>query len=132
MTGSWERNVAASLLNVQVTDGETRAVTLRVTGEVDMLTEPILVDALHEQLGTSRPAVLDLRPVTFFGTAGLRALLTWLRDADQLRVKVAVVATGQPVRHVLEVTGVRNSVPLFETENEATAFVTGPLLHPVN
>lgn len=125
-------HIAANQLNVEVESGRPPVVTLRVTGEVDMLTSPILRDSLDRQLRASRPTVLDLRPVTFLGTAGLRVLIDWFRDAEQWGTKVAVIAPHHPVRHVLDVTDIGHSMPLFETEREAIVSVSGPKLQVVN
>jgi anti-sigma B factor antagonist len=87
------------LLTVHDDDGVVRAV-----GEVDASTCSKLDEMLFA-LDESRPALVDLSAVTFMDSSGLRVLLGHhqLRDDDRLGLKI--VNPSQPVRRLLEITG---------------------------
>jgi anti-anti-sigma factor len=80
---------------------------LRVVGELDVATAPILRTAVGEVL-SARPArvVLDLAHVRFLGSAGLAALLDAVLCGERLGVVVCVSAASRAVRRILQLTGV--------------------------
>lgn len=130
MPNSWERKPAADLLDIEIVSSEGPCVRVRASGEIDMLTGPGLGEALETQLDAGQPTVLDLREVQFLGAAGLRVMLDWLRDAERHGINVAVLATDASIHHLLDITGLRYSVPLFRSERAAIEFVRGPALTP--
>jgi anti-sigma B factor antagonist len=90
---------------------ETRSVGGRVTvhevsGEVDIVTAPLLWDVLRRDAGTrAEMVVADLSGVTFFSAAGIPVLL---RTAALLRTgtpRFVAVSGTSPVRRVLRMTG---------------------------
>ena len=56
---------------------------VRVAGEVDVLTAPLVEDAI---LALSDPVLLDLADVTFMDSTGLHVLIRCRRSRPQLRV----------------------------------------------
>jgi anti-anti-sigma factor len=79
-------------------------VTVRLTGELDLMSCGVLSDRLSGIAPTPR-TVVDLSEVTFIDSTGLRAL--WL--LQQLCVSdhthLVLRAPSQPVRRVLELSG---------------------------
>lgn len=89
-------------------DARTAAVQiLRVVGELDIATAPILRTAVAEALA-ARPArvVLDLSHVRFLGSAGLAALLDAVQRGERLGVVVCVSAASRAVHRILQLAGV--------------------------
>ncbi len=76
-----------------------------VSGEVDLFTSRHLTDALMACLRrTCRRLVVDLTEVSFFGAAGLTALLTAKQAATAVGADVCLVACTRVVLRPLEIT----------------------------
>ena len=85
--------------------------TLRVEGEVDLMTAPSLANAIAEAeaAGVDSDLTLDLREVTFMDSTGLRVLLEARERLSPgapggLRL---LVTEGGSVERLLELVGVR-------------------------
>jgi anti-anti-sigma factor len=78
---------------------------VRVTGELDLLTGPVLLQTL-DSLG-SRPqhVSLDVAQLSFCDVAGLRAILTAQRVARDRGIRLTVCNTTSHFRWLLRVTG---------------------------
>lgn len=91
---------------------EERSPTLRVRleGELDLITEPALVDAfIHALVGTAASTiVLDVRQVGFIDSSGLRALLLCRDHAARHGVGFALKVSPGPVTGLLKVAGVKD------------------------
>lgn len=106
------------------------AVIVRVRGEVDGLTAPRLHDTLHDTLRGALqsppdyPVILDLREVTFLGSAGLAVLARAATDAVEqggykpLRV---VVDHVRPVLRPVQLSGLDNVLLLYHDLGDALA-----------
>ncbi|MCU1604754.1 MAG: Anti-sigma factor antagonist [Modestobacter sp.] len=81
-------------------------VVAAVTGMLDAATNPLLQNTLLQALRTAdRLLTLDLSGVTFFGSAGVTALV-WLSQHPEAAGKhVRVLATSRIVTGPLELTG---------------------------
>lgn len=104
MTGG-EDVVAEQVIDLDV-ERKGDVVLVRVSGEVDMLTTPMLGACLTDQLH-SEPAllVLDLRGVGFLGSSGLAALVAANDEAQRKGVKLRLVSADHAVLRPLTVTG---------------------------
>jgi anti-sigma B factor antagonist len=91
---------------VERRDHEDVAV-LAVHGELDFDGAPSLrlglIEAIDESLG--RRVVVDLEGVDFIDSAGLGVLVGGLKRAKDREGELVLVATGQSVIRVLELTG---------------------------
>ena len=102
---------AADGVAVSVETVGERWLVLHVTGEVDMLTAPVLAEQIDYQVGTGgaaqgRALVFDLTGVGFLGSAGLAVLAeASKRASDQSLPKIRVVAGSRAVLRPIEVTG---------------------------
>jgi anti-anti-sigma factor len=82
------------------------AADLRVSGEIDMATAPVLDDRLRAAQNNGYTGiVLDLENVTFMDASGLRALLRAAERARQSEKAFAMVKTPAIVQRVLQITG---------------------------
>lgn len=98
-----------------------RTVVLTVSGAVDMLTAPMLADAI-DAAARERPAALivDLSPVDFLASAGMSELIT-AQDDLAPAVRFGVVADGPVTSRPLRIVGVDRLVPLHRTLDDALA-----------
>ena len=113
-------------MDLLVVDYEVRpeAVVLHAKGEVDSSTVDELVFQLHaalQQAGTqaSRLLIIDLQAVTYFGSAGLNAVLDCHRQGLQARTSVRLVADNGLVVRPIEVTNLDSVLELYPALPEA-------------
>jgi anti-sigma B factor antagonist len=92
-----------------------------VTGEVDMLTAPFLVREINAVLDKQpHTLVFDLTGVSFFGSAGLGALVFATNQADE-SCTIRIVAPTGVTQRPLRVTGLDRSFAVFSTRSQALA-----------
>jgi len=82
---------------VAVVDG-----VIHVCGEIDLKTAPELDACLGEADGEVR---IDMSAVTFVDSVGLSVLITHHRRHLSQGTTLRIVAVSQPVRRLLEITG---------------------------
>lgn len=82
------------------------AAYLRVSGEIDMATAPVLDERLRAaQSNGYTGIVVDLKQVTFIDASGLRSLLRAAEQARQNDKSFATVKTPAIVQRLLQITG---------------------------
>ena len=91
--------------DITVEDGPDGAL-LRVSGELDLVSEPQLTQALDDLEG--RAATLDLSELAFMDSTGLRALLSAARELPDLQLRGPLQA---PVQRLLELTQTLSILP---------------------
>ncbi|HEX4700827.1 MAG TPA: STAS domain-containing protein [Pseudonocardiaceae bacterium] len=102
---------ASGVIDVHVAESTAQRVVLRVSGELDMVTAPVLTEHVREQFsrdpgpGRARTLVFDLTRVSFLGSAGLAVLAHAQATAVDRGDAVQVVASARAVLRPLEVTG---------------------------
>lgn len=85
---------------------EDGRVLVRLGGELDMSTVPILEARLREALdGGGRRLVVDLRGLDFIDSTGLTLLVRWGRGAEQDGYELALVRGEARVHRLFELTG---------------------------
>jgi anti-sigma B factor antagonist len=98
--------VEDSSVELTVLDDTADRLVIRVAGEIDMTTAPMVVSFVRRRLpGAARTLVLDLDGVTFFGSAGLNVLLTLRGELRASGAALRIVAGSKAVLRPLEVTG---------------------------
>jgi anti-sigma B factor antagonist len=79
---------------------------VRVTGEIDIQSSPILDEHLQKAQGEGASSiVVDLSEVTFLDSTGLSVLVTALQRGQDAGGGVRLTSPRPNVRRVLEVTG---------------------------
>lgn len=93
----------------------------RVTGELDLLSTPVLQQwiAQHAPRSRSQGFVLDMRDVDFFSAAGLGVLTELADHAAHHGVPWALVADTRIVLRPLYVTGLEQRLPLYRSVVDA-------------
>jgi anti-anti-sigma factor len=95
------------------------ALVVEVTGELDALTAPRLLDILHAALRESCPMlVVDLTGVAFMGSAGL-AVLAETHEHAIPDTTLRIVAPGRATRRPLQITGLDTILQLYPSRSEA-------------
>lgn len=90
-------------------DGGVRV--LRVSGELDVLTAPPLLDRATELADRATGLVLDLSAVSFFDSSGVRLVDRLSRECARSGAGLRVVAPpGSTARRVLELVGMAGAV----------------------
>jgi anti-anti-sigma factor len=79
---------------------------LRLSGELDLVSEPILTAALERARG--RPARIELADLAFMDSTGLRVLLSAARELPGLTLAGPLQA---PVRRLLDLTQTHAILP---------------------
>ena len=98
-----------------------------INGEHDLSTAPSLRSRLQQLIADGDPVVVDLSAATFIDSSILGALLQASRDAGEAGVGFAVAQAdgAEAVSRVLEITGLRNDLPVHPSRDEARAHALG-------
>ncbi|BBX20862.1 anti-anti-sigma factor [Mycolicibacter terrae] len=104
------------------------AVLLRVAGEIDSSNvgefAERLATAIPQDCDPSRPLVVDLQDVTFFGSAGLNAVLACHEKGTANGASVRLVANRPEVLDPIRVTKLDSVLALYPTVSEAIVGTT--------
>jgi anti-sigma B factor antagonist len=109
--------------NLFINTDNTQAVTIMsVKGRVDSSTAPELDSALSKLLSSDRnKIVLNLQAVEYLSSAGLRALVKALKDAQKSGGDLRLAAVSQPIEVILRTVGMLQMFKMFSTSEEAAA-----------
>jgi anti-sigma B factor antagonist len=102
---------ARALLEIQdVACGHAQ--TLRLTGEVDLASAPLLDSAVRKicMSGTATALVLDLAEVRFMDSAGLHAILRAKTLCTSCGMEIRVLPGCAQVQRLFEITGVQELI----------------------
>ena len=104
------------------TDNTLGISVMTVKGRVDSETAPELDAALSTLLNENKnKIVLNLQDVEFLSSAGLRALVKALKDAQKSGGDVHLAAVSQPIKVVLRTVGMLQMFKMYATSEEAAA-----------
>lgn len=104
------------------TDNTQDVSIMKVQGRVDSETAPELDGALSNLLTNGRnKIVLDLQGVDYLSSAGLRALVKALKDAQRTDGDVRLASVSEAIRGILLTVGMMQMFKLFPTSEEAVA-----------
>lgn len=93
-----------------------------IAGSIDALTADALVTALLDELQAGRTClVADFAAVEYTSSAGLRVLLTTLKDARQRGGDLRLADIRPNVRQVLELSGFTSILKCFPARDAAIA-----------
>jgi anti-anti-sigma factor len=113
-------------MELLVVDSEVRpdAVLVRVEGEIDSSTAGELrlqLESALQQAGghESRLLIIDLEGVTYFGSAGLNAVLDCHKQGLRAGISVRLVADNELVVRPIEVTNLDSLLDLYPSLPDA-------------
>ncbi len=109
--------------NLSIETDNTQNISLmRINGRVDSDTTPEFESALSKLLNDNRnKIILDLQGVEFLSSAGLRAMVKALKDAQKSGGDVRLVSVSQPIEVILRTVGMLQMFKMFSTSEEAAA-----------
>jgi anti-anti-sigma factor len=94
-------------------DRGTEGATLRVSGEIDLTSAPKLEEEIQSLIEQSvNTLTLDLSSVAFMDSTGLRVLLKATKLLEGSGGKVVLREPSEPVRRLLEVSGLEGHFDL--------------------
>ena len=88
---------------------EESTLVLRLSGELDLVSEPVFAAALAQADG--RPVRVELEKLAFMDSTGLRALLNAAREVPGLKLRGPL---QPPVQRLLELTQTITILPFAE------------------
>jgi anti-sigma B factor antagonist len=100
---------------------------LTISGEHDLSTAPELRRRLDGLLDEGTASVVDLSPSTFIDSSILGVVLDCRRRASEAGMGFAVLHSNgaDAVDRILEVTGLRNELPVYARREEAVEAASG-------
>jgi anti-sigma B factor antagonist len=105
-----------------VTDNTQNVAIMNVKGRVDSNTAPELGNALANLLNNDKnKIVLNLEAVEYLSSAGLRALVKALKDAQKSGGDLRLAAVSQPIEVILRTVGMMQMFKMYPSEQEAIA-----------
>jgi anti-sigma B factor antagonist len=98
---------SAAMISVS-TERDGGALTLAVSGDIDLASSPVVSDAIGAALAADGVATVqvNLSGVRFMDSSGIALLLKARRDADERSITLRVVGARGSALQVLELTGV--------------------------
>jgi len=105
-----------------VTDNTQDVTIMKVKGRVDSNTAPELDNALENLLNSNKnKVVLNLEAAEYFSSAGLRALVKALKDAQKAGGDLRLAAVSEPIDVILRTVGMLQMFKMFPNDVEAVA-----------
>ena len=102
------------------TDNRQSVSLMKVRGRVDSETAPELDDALTKLLQDNKnKIVLNLGAVNYMSSAGLRAIVKALKDAQKSGGDVRLASVSAPIEGILLTVGMMQMFKMFSTTEEA-------------
>jgi anti-anti-sigma factor len=118
------------LLNVALVPAPDQVV-VRVTGEVDLSSAPLLGDALAQAAGLgNRQVVVDIAAVRFWDLSGLYVLTEFTADIGAQGRSCRIVGAPALTRRLIELAGLGTALNLDGPVRELPARTAAPLLDP--
>lgn len=110
------RSTATRFLCFECTlrDGGRDAAWVRVTGELDLATAPILARALSQPEARGQHVVLDLRELTFIDSSGVHVILQASLLANAVGRRLVLVRGSSHVDRVLSLTEASDSLEIVD------------------
>lgn len=104
------------LVQTQVADG---AIMLTISGELDLVSSPVLEQAL-EGLGASdaRLVMLDMRGLEFMDSTGIHLLVKAHQRAHQAGQRFALIRGSEQVHRMLDLTGVSEQMTIVDSPED--------------
>ena len=102
-------------LAVRTSRTSPEAVTIHLSGELDLLTEQLLSDQIRSVLSAPETVhvTIDAEGLSFMDSSGLRALLALYQEVDRRQGTVTVAGSQPVVRKVITVSGVNDRLRLI-------------------
>ena len=106
---------------------KNKTILIRVVGEIDHHTAKELriktENALSQMGGTN--ILFDFSDVTFMDSSGIGMLIGRYKQVQALGGRLAILSVNKTVTEIILLSGVNQLLPLFDTIQDAFAFLEG-------
>jgi anti-sigma B factor antagonist len=110
--------IARPLEIQQHRDGDAVVLTLR--GELDIATVPRLEQAVAAALAGAPPELkIDLRPLGFLDSSGLRQFILLADRAQEEGWRLALIRPGQPTLSIFQITRAEENLPFIDVPEQS-------------
>lgn len=116
-------SLPSEIIDIDVERGPDRPTVAHIVGAIDLLTAPALRRCVDDNLTADTGLVLDLSGVDFLAASGLTVLTDTDARAARDNVAWGLVANTRPVLRPLEVLGLRDTLPTYDSVPHAVAAV---------
>lgn len=121
---SAHESLSAQLFDIDVERAPDRPVVAHVIGPIDLLTAPALRLCVEDNVIDDNGLVLDFTQVDFLAASGLTVLTDTEARATRERLTWALVANTRPVIRPLDLLGLREHLPTYDSVPRAVAAVS--------
>lgn len=99
-------------------EGHGTTVAIRVSGEIDLANAKAFDESLTSAITNEATLVrVDLSPVAFIDSAGLRVLFTLAARLERLQIALELVApVASPARRVVDFSGLSTMVTVLDSD----------------
>jgi anti-sigma B factor antagonist len=95
-----------------------RLTTLTVTGELDLVSSPLLERELEQAYGSDGGVILlDLRGLAFMDSTGLHLLVKAQQRAEEAGRRLTLTRGSEQVQRLLDLTGVADLIRIVDSPN---------------
>jgi anti-sigma B factor antagonist len=118
LSAATSRSTAAGFpgFDCRLRDGGPDAAWVRVTGELDLATAPVLAQALSQAEERAQRVVLDLRELTFMDSSGVHVIVEASLRANASGRGLVLVRGPARVDHVFELTQTSDSLEILDLD----------------
>lgn len=96
-----------------------RAITLAVSGELDLVSSPALERAMEEQAQSDLDlVVIDMRRLAFMDSTGLHTVLRIQHGAHDAGCRFALVRGPDQVQRLFELTGLAETLTIVDSPDQ--------------
>jgi anti-anti-sigma factor len=93
--------------------------TVALSGELDLLSSPVLERALERVPGDDAELVIiDLRALDFMDSTGLHLLVQAQQRAHDAGRRFAMIRGGEQVQRILDLTGITDALTIVDSPEE--------------
>ncbi|MGJ3240528.1 MAG: STAS domain-containing protein [Anaerolineae bacterium] len=108
------------MIEINVTDPKDTVTLVEVSGRVDSMNANEFGSGLNTQINNGKvQLVLDLSSVEYMSSAGLREIVTTLKNAKKASGDLRLAQPSQRVREVLEMAGLDTIFRIYTTQDDA-------------
>ena len=100
---------------------EENAIVMSVSGEIDHRYSIRMRNEADRRIVTypDKPFVIDLRNVTFMDSSAIGVIIGRYKLIKSFGGSICVVCTNSTVSRILEMSGIRKIIPIYENVEEA-------------
>jgi anti-anti-sigma factor len=107
---------------VQEAGGDVAKVIL--SGRLDFASSQALDGPLNAVAESRQSMVIDLSAVEFMASLGLRSLIKCAKTINRRHGRLALLSPRPVVAEIIQISGIEDMIPVFQSEDEAIAAVT--------